>query len=45
MDKNSIFENIEYWVKNINIVDAILNIDPILIFQDRQQFFYNRTVQ
>jgi hypothetical protein len=32
-------------VKNINIFDAILNIDAILIFQDWQQFFYNRTEQ
>jgi hypothetical protein len=30
---------------NINIFDAILNVDAILIFQDWQQIFCNRTVQ
>jgi hypothetical protein len=32
-------------VINISIFDAILNSDAILIFQDWQQIFYNRTMQ
>jgi hypothetical protein len=34
----------KYWVKNINIFDAILNTAAILNFHDWQQMFYNRTV-
>jgi hypothetical protein len=35
----------KYWVININIFDAILNSDGILIFQDWQQISNNRTMQ
>jgi hypothetical protein len=35
----------KYWVKNMSIFNAILNIDANFISQDWQPIFYNRTVQ
>jgi hypothetical protein len=32
----------KYWVKNINILDAILKIDAILVFPDWQQIFIQK---